>query len=80
MCNYKFLISVGLRSGRDRFLFFSLTMVLVAFSTTAQVFAFSAMFKAYNVAYAVFLLIITTAVVSVAYNLNSDGISKITMP
>ena len=55
----------GLRSGRDRFLFFSLTMVLVAFATTGQVFAFSAMFKAYNVAYAVFLMIITITVVSI---------------
>lgn len=56
---------VGLRSGRDRFLFFLLTMVLVAFASTGQVFAFSAMFKAYNVAYAVLLMIITTSMVSI---------------
>ena len=58
-------IFVGLRSGRDKFLFYSMTMILVAYSTTAQVFAFSAMFKAYNVAYAVLLMIITITVVSV---------------
>ena len=56
---------VGLRSGRDRFLFFLLTMVLVAFAATGQVFAFSAMFKAYNVAYAVVLMIITITIVSI---------------
>ena len=58
--------SVGLRSGRDKFLFFLLTMVLVAFASTGQVFAFSAVFKSYNVAYAVLLMIITITVVSVA--------------
>jgi len=63
------LISIGLRSGRDKFLFFSLTMILVAYSTTAQVFAFSAMFKAYNVAYAILLMILTIAVVSVTYSI-----------
>ena len=70
VCMYAFTLqlthfSVGLRSGRDRFLFFLLTMVLVAFAATGQVFAFSAMFRAYNVAYAVLLMIITITVVSV---------------
>ena len=68
---------IGLRSGHNKFLFFLLTLVLVAYSATAQVFAFSAMFKAYNVAYAVLLMIITITVVSHAFHIIYNCISNL---
>jgi len=61
---YTHVIHTGLRSGLHHFLFFVLTLTLVSFTSVAQSFMFSSFFETFNVAYALYLMVLTVNMVS----------------
>ena len=54
---------VGLRSGADRFFFYTLTMLVLSFAAAAQVFTFSAVIGVYKVANPLLLMVIAISMV-----------------
>jgi len=58
------MIHTGLRSGLHHFFFFVLTLTLVSFTSVAQSFMFSSFFETFNVAYALYLMVLTVNMVS----------------
>jgi len=57
---------IGLRSGADRFFFYTLTMMVTAFAASSQVFTFSAVIGVYKIANPLLLMVITISMVLVS--------------
>lgn len=61
MCDVK--SALGLRSGADRFFFYTLTMLVLSLAAASQVFTFSAVIGVYNVANPLLLMVIAVSMV-----------------